>query len=126
MKTALIYLIAFTGVHIYAHRLDRSAQIVGVASWYGPGFEGQLTAQGEIFHMENLTAAHRSLPLGTKIVVRNLSNSKAIVVRVNDRGPYVQGRILDLSYGAARMLGMTESGVQKVEIEVQPPRPRFR
>lgn len=104
-----------------ASRLDRPAQIVGVASWYGPGFEGQLTAQGEIFRMQGLTAAHRTLPLGTKIIVRNLSNSKAVVVRVNDRGPYVQGRILDLSFGAARMLGMTQVGTQKVQIEVQPP-----
>lgn len=93
---------------------------VGVASWYGKQFHGRATANGEPFDMFELTAAHRQLPLGTYVKVTNLRNGKWIVVRINDRGPYVAGRIMDLSYGAARMLGFY-SGVERVRLDLVNP-----
>lgn len=90
---------------------------VGMASWYGKQFHGRTTASGEDFDMFELTAAHRALPLGTYVKVTNLRNGKSIVVRINDRGPYVQGRIMDLSYGAARMLSFRD-GVERVQLDV--------
>lgn len=89
---------------------------VGQASWYGPNFHGLATASGEAFDMNALTAAHRTLPLGTRVLVRNLGNDRTVVVEINDRGPYIQGRDIDLSYGAARALGMVKPGVVRVEI----------
>src|SRR5215469_12866664 len=86
---------------------------VGMASWYGKQFHGRATASGEDFDMFELTAAHRQLPLGTYVKVTNLRNGKSIVVRVNDRGPYVGDRVIDLSYSAARMLSF-RSGIEKV------------
>jgi rare lipoprotein A len=94
---------------------------VGTASWYGKEFEGKPTASGEPFNMYDLTAAHPTLPLGTKVKVTNLRNGKAIVVRVNDRGPVVPGRIIDLSYGAARALALKAYGLQRVRLDVVPP-----
>lgn len=96
----------------------------GTASWYGKPFHGRQTASGEIFDMHALTAAHRTLPFGTVLRVENLENGRAVAVRINDRGPFVRGRILDLSYGAARRLGMDVSGLARVRITVidQPPR----
>jgi rare lipoprotein A len=88
-----------------------------MASWYGKQFHGRTTASGEDFDMFELTAAHRELPLGTYVKVTNLRNGKWIVVRVNDRGPFVQGRIMDLSYGAARMLSFRD-GVERVQLDV--------
>ncbi|WP_273596411.1 septal ring lytic transglycosylase RlpA family protein [Roseateles koreensis] len=88
----------------------------GLASWYGPGFQDRATANGERFDMHGLTAAHRSLPLPSFVLVRNLRNQRQVVVAVNDRGPFIDGRILDLSYAAARQLGMVEPGVVDVEI----------
>ena len=90
----------------------------GVASYYGPGFHGNPTASGEVFDMDGMTCAHRFLPFGTSLMVRNLDNGREITVRVNDRGPYVAGRIIDLSRGAARELGMIESGIASVLIRV--------
>jgi rare lipoprotein A (peptidoglycan hydrolase) len=90
--------------------------LVGLASWYGSYFHGNPTASGEAFDMHDLTAAHRTLPLGTRVLVHNLENDRAVVVRINDRGPYVEGRDIDLSYGAARALGMVRPGVVRVEI----------
>src|SRR5216684_3371472 len=90
---------------------------VGKASWYGKQFHGRTTASGEDFDMFELTAAHRQLPLGTYVKVTNLRNGKWIVVRVNDRGPYIEGRILDLSYSAARMLEF-KAGVENVRIDL--------
>lgn len=89
----------------------------GVASYYGPGFHGRRTANGETFNMNALTAAHRTLPFGTKLKVTNLANGKSTVVRVNDRGPYVNGRVLDLSVAAARAIGSTSSGTARVKLE---------
>ena len=89
----------------------------GVASWYGRQFHGRKTASGETFDMNGLTAAHRSLPLNCYIRVTNKENGKSVVVKVNDRGPFHGNRVLDLSYGAAKRLGVTNAGVAKVSIE---------
>ena len=91
---------------------------IGMASWYGPGFHGRRTSSGEIYDMYQLTAAHRELPLGTWIMVANLDNGRAVEVRVNDRGPFVADRIVDVSYGAARLLGMIGPGVIPVRVTV--------
>ena len=90
----------------------------GMASWYGRDFQGRPTASGEIFDMYGYTAAHRSLPFGTRVRVTNEANGRSVVVRINDRGPWVEGRILDLSYAAAKQLGMLEAGVIRVRLEV--------
>lgn len=88
----------------------------GMASWYGPKFHGRRTASGEVFNMYQLTAAHRTLPLGSWVHVTNLENGQSIQVRVNDRGPFVRGRIIDLSYAAARTIGMVKQGVVRVHV----------
>ena len=88
----------------------------GKASWYGKKFHGRKTANGEVYNMYAMTAAHKTLPLGTWVRVYNLSNNKSIVVRVNDRGPFVQGRIIDLSYTAAQKLGVVGPGTAPVKI----------
>lgn len=95
----------------------RSVQ-VGQASWYGPGFYGNRTASGEVFRPGTLTAAHRYLPFGTRVRVTNLYNGRTTVVRINDRGPFSGGRIIDLAHGAAQALGVTASGVADVRLEV--------
>ena len=91
---------------------------VGTASWYGVQFQGKETASGEPFDMQDFTAAHPSLPLGTFVKVTNLRNGRAVVVRVNDRGPVVDGRIIDLSYNAARALGFKDRGLQTVRLDL--------
>ncbi len=90
----------------------------GMASWYGPGFDGNQSASGEIFNANDLTAAHPSLPFGTLVRVVNMDNNQSVVVRINDRGPYADGRIIDVSAGAADMIGMVGSGVAPVRIEI--------
>jgi|SRR5579872_3977250 rare lipoprotein A len=95
---------------------------VGTASWYGSDFEGKPTASGEPYDMYDLTAAHLTLPLGSHVRVTNLRNGRAVVVRINDRGPIVPGRIIDLSYGAAQMLGVKARGLQRVRLDVVKPR----
>jgi rare lipoprotein A len=90
----------------------------GMASWYGKEQHGHLTANGERFDMHALTAAHRSLPMQTRVRVTNRSNGASVVVRINDRGPYSKKRIIDVSYAAARVLGMIERGVVPVLLEV--------
>lgn len=92
----------------------------GMASWYGGKFQGRRTASGEIFDTNQLTAAHKTLPFGTLVLVTSLDNGKTVVVRINDRGPFVAGRIIDLSRAAAESIGMTGRGVARVRI--QPPR----
>jgi len=91
---------------------------VGTASWYGPGLHGRRTASGARFDQSALTAAHRSLPLGTRARVTNLENGRSVVVRITDRGPATRGRVLDVSYAAARELGMLRRGTTRVRIEV--------
>jgi rare lipoprotein A len=90
----------------------------GVASWYGPGFHGKRTSSGEVYNQYELTAAHPTLPLGSRVMVTNLKTNQAVEVRVNDRGPFVGGRVIDLSYAAARSIGVYEPGTAPVRIEV--------
>jgi len=90
----------------------------GVASYYAHDFHGKLTSNGETFDMNALTAAHRTFPFGTSILVTNLTNNKTVTVRVNDRGPFVDGRIIDLSMGAAKVIGLIQTGTAKVRLEV--------
>lgn len=90
----------------------------GIASWYGPGFHGKPTASGTIYNQNELTAAHQTLPLGTRVMVTNLDNGRSSEVTINDRGPFAKGRILDLSYAAAITLGMIGPGTIPVRIEV--------
>lgn len=91
---------------------------VGIASWYGPKFHGRKTASGEVFNMHDYTAAHRTLPFGTVVRVTYLKTGKSVVVRINDRGPWKRGRIIDLSYAAARAIGLLVDGTGKVKLEV--------
>ena len=97
---------------------DWKNEIEGIASWYGEDFNGHLTANGEVYDMYAFTAAHKTLPLGTVVKVTNLDNGMTTQVRINDRGPYVEGRIIDLSRTAARALGMREQGTTRVKLEV--------
>ena len=92
--------------------------IYGISSYYGKGFHGNLTAAGEVYDMHGLTAAHKTLPLNTIIRVTNQANDKSLILRVNDRGPYVGNRILDCSYGAALKLDFIKSGTTEVKVEV--------
>jgi rare lipoprotein A len=91
---------------------------VGKASWYGKLFQHKQTASGEPFDMYQFTAAHRTLPLGSWVKVTDLKNDRSVIVRINDRGPVPKNRIIDLSYGAAKMLGMTENGIHPVRVEL--------
>ena len=100
-----------------ASKTVRKFSQTGAASWYGRQFHGRKTASGETFDMNGLTAAHRTLPLNCYIRVTNKENGKSVVVKVNDRGPFHGNRVLDLSYGAAKRLGVTNAGVAKVSIE---------
>ena len=101
-----------------ASQLDVGIEDRGVASWYGKSFHGKQAANGELFDMEALTAAHRTLPLGSVVRVVNLANGKYLHVRITDRGPYVNNRILDLSRGAAIRLGMMDGGLSHVRIQL--------
>lgn len=95
-----------------------SYRMYGTASWYGKRFSGRKTASGEIFDPKKLTAAHKRLALGTKVIVTNLENNRQVIVLINDRGPYIPGRIIDLSRAAAKRLRMVKSGLARVRIEV--------
>jgi rare lipoprotein A len=95
---------------------------VGTASWYGEYFEGRATASGEPYNMHDLTAAHPTLPLGSWVRVTNLNNGRIVYVRINDRGPIVPGRIIDLSYGAAQVLQFKDKGLQRVRLDLASPR----
>jgi len=88
----------------------------GIASWYGKGFHGRKTSNGETYNMYSMTAAHKVLPMNTMLLVRNLENGRETVVRINDRGPFIRGRVIDLSYTAAHRLGIVANGTAKVEI----------
>ena len=94
---------------------------VGAASWYGQDFEGKPTASGEPYNMHDLTAAHPTLPLGSWVRVTNLHNGRVVYVRINDRGPIVPGRIIDLSYGAAQVLHFQNQGLQRVRLDLISP-----
>jgi len=97
---------------------DEPVTQTGIASWYGPGFHGKATASGAVYNQNDLTAAHQTLPLGTRIMVTNLENGRATELLINDRGPFVKGRIIDLSYAAAESLGMIAPGTIPVRLEV--------
>ena len=90
----------------------------GLASWYGEDFHGKLTSNREIYNMNDMTAAHKTLPFETRVIVTNLNNNKSVTVRINDRGPFIEGRDIDLSYAAAKVLEMIEPGIVPVTIEV--------
>ena len=92
----------------------------GIASWYGPGFHGRRTANGERYDMNALTAAHPSLPFGTLVEVRNARTGRGVTVRINDRGPFAKQRIIDLSFAAAREIGVVERGTAAVELYIAP------
>lgn len=95
-----------------------TSTLTGMASWYGPGFHGRRSASGEVFNQNDLTAAHRTLPFGTRVRVTNLSTGQQVIVRINDRGPFSHGRIIDLSAAAAGQIGLRASGVGRVQLEV--------
>ena len=90
----------------------------GIASWYGPGFDGNYTANGEIYDMNGISAAHKTLPFDTVVRVVDLETGRSIVVRINDRGPFIEGRIIDLSKGAAVELGLIERGITRVGLRI--------
>lgn len=113
--------ITVSGLPIDPKRIKSKPYQIGYSSYYAHKFHGRLTANGEIFDMNGLSAAHRELPLGTIIRVTHLGNGKSVTLKVNDRGPFIEGRILDLSLGAARKLEMIEAGVAKVMIEIVKP-----
>jgi rare lipoprotein A len=93
-------------------------EVRGIASWYGPGFHGKRTASGERFNQNELTAAHKTLPFGTIVRVTNLNNGRTVEVRVNDRGPFVRGRVIDLSREAARRVDMIQAGIVPAQVEI--------
>ena len=110
----LALLVAFSAP---AYAKNKKVQI-GKGSWYGKRFQGRLTANGERYNMYAYTAAHKTLPFNTIVKVTNLKNNRSITVRINDRGPYVKGRIIDLSYLAAKKLGYVNKGVAKLKVKV--------
>ncbi len=125
----LLYFIFFFGCAGHVHYAKASARqpfqtfregqvLTGYCSYYGKKFNGRKTANGEVFDMYEMTAAHRALPFNTILEVENLKNHKKIRVRVNDRGPFKKGRILDLSYGAAKKIGLIATGVTKIKAKI--------
>jgi rare lipoprotein A len=108
---------ADTAVAAAAGRANVTGVSEGIASWYGPGFAGRKTANGEIFDPGLLTAAHRTLPFNSRVRVTNASTGQSVIVRINDRGPFIAGRIIDLSRAAAEVIGLTGSGVAQVTVE---------
>lgn len=112
---AIIGLVAFGIVRMFDEG-DTTQR--GVASWYGPGFHGRKTASGKRYNQNAMTAASRTLPLGTRVMVTNLDNGKKVEVTINDRGPYVDNRIIDLSRAAARKIGMIKPGTAPVRVDV--------
>jgi len=116
--TAVIVAILISLPMSASARVKKGHTQKGIASYYSDALHGRKTASGEVYNKRILSAAHKSLPLGTKVRVTKVSNGKSVVVRVNDRGPFVKGRIIDLSRRAARNLGIINSGVAKVQVEV--------
>jgi rare lipoprotein A (peptidoglycan hydrolase) len=106
------------GIVTYEEINTASSYQTGIASYYGKGFHNKKTASGERFNLYSMTAAHKTLPFGTKVIVKNLHNGKAVMVRINDRGPYVKWRIIDLSTAAFSQIASLEDGLAKVEIWV--------
>ena len=117
LAAGVLAILAFTPLNSVANS-DRSHSLQGTASYYGGKFHGRKTASGERFNQNALTAAHKTLPLGTKVRVTNLRNGETVDVKINDRGPYHKGRVIDLSKSAARELRMLGAGTAKVKVEV--------
>ncbi len=117
VKILMFVAICFTSLSAVLWSNDQPYSESGGASWYGPGFHGRITASGERFDTNDLTAAHKTLPFGTRVRVTNTANGKSVAVRINDRGPFVQGRIIDLSRAAAERLEMLESGTAQVTVK---------
>ena len=121
-NTTLVLLISILGLLPSCSRIryfPRGSNIqTGIASWYGPDFHGKQTSNKEIYNMYDMTAAHKTLPFGTRVMVTNLDNGHSVVVRINDRGPFVGERIIDLSYAAASLIDMVGQGVALVRLEV--------
>lgn len=113
---SILFLYSCASTHHSALSPDHGGNYV-TASWYGKEFNGKRTASGERFDMYAMTCAHRTLPFGTKLRVTNPENNKSVIVIVNDRGPFIRGRDLDLSYGAAKKIAILEQGVERVKIE---------
>lgn len=105
-------------VYYPLHKVPLGWSEEGIASWYGPNFNGQRTSDGEIYNMYDYTAAHKILPMNTIVKVTNLNNGKSVIVRINDRGPFVKNRIIDLSYAAAKKIGLDVTGTAPVKIKV--------
>ena len=120
LSTALAVFFVFSGLGACNSTPSRPARHTetGVAAWYGSQFQGRPTASGERFDQNAMTAAHKRLPFGTVVQVTHLENQKTVRVRINDRGPFTEGRIIDLSHGAAEKLDMISTGLAKVRIEV--------
>jgi rare lipoprotein A len=117
----IVYLVVFFVVKsgfLYGQQVPLGTEIVGMASYYGTKFYGNKTSSGEILDKDELTCAHPTLPFGTMLEVSNLANNKWCVVRVNDRGPYSHGRLIDVTHKAAKILGMFSSGVAKVKVTI--------
>lgn len=124
LAAAAFFVLALSGCATIAS-LDRpdwgADGRVGAASWYGPRHHGRRTASGQIFDMHALVAAHRTLPFGSRVRVTNLENGRSVVLRIVDRGPFVEDRLIDVSYAAAKTLGMVDRGVVRVRLEVLSP-----
>lgn len=112
--TIISFKLAFAGSQLQENR----NQQIGIASYYSVKHDNKRTASGEKYHSTNLTAAHKTLAFGTLVKVTNLKNNKSVLVKINDRGPFVKGRVLDLSYAAAKEIDMVRSGMAKVKLEI--------
>lgn len=118
---AMTTCLAISATGCSAHRFEQNrpgAVQRGVASWYGADFHGRRTASGSVYDMHDMTAAHRELPLGSQVEVRNLENGKSVRVEITDRGPFKKGRIVDMSFAAAKDLGMLQKGTARVELQI--------
>jgi rare lipoprotein A len=117
----LVFILLSISLSAEAQSVDTLYKKEGTASYYAKKFHGRKTANGDIFHVDSLTAAHKTLPFGTMVKVTNLKNQKSVIVRINDRGMVGKKRVIDLSPAAAKAIGMIHSGLQKVRVEELPP-----
>jgi rare lipoprotein A len=118
MRTPVVLALSIAVVALFAAPVFADQEMEGIASWYGGKFHGRLTSSGEVFDTNEMTAAHRDLPFGTLVRVTNLDNGRSTIVKINDRGPFVEGRIIDLSRAAAEALDMLATGVARVSLEI--------